>query len=277
MQQNLFGGVVDNEVVEPNGMDEDGNIDTGIETEEEFDINTEQDIKVEDTPYYTEFSNWEKACKKAKESYTYMQLSYRGNLAKQWISSTNGLEREWRGTSESYGGSWGTTGYEDTELGQLKDDIIEFYEDQLDKPYCRAVADDWAIRGIRKENIRVFYDDKVLDFIKEKGGWDLREVIKEMESAPEREYDADFQLLAKEYYDSKEELEKVKKTKWDVEHKLQKHMGYGWGGYSSNEVVVDVDGDIIKALYNQQKKLRQDEKDLELKVEKLRSKLVRGY
>ena len=276
MQQNLFGGVVD-EVVEPNGMDEDGNIDIDEEETEEFDIHTEPNIQVEDTPYYTEFSNWEKACKKAKESYTYMQLSYRGNLAKQWISSTNGLEREWKGTSQSYGGSWGTTGYEDTELDKLKDDIIEFYEDQLDKPYCRAMADDWAIRGIRRENIRVFYDDKVLDFIREKGGWDLREVIKEMESAPERVYDVDFELLVKEYRDSKEGMDKVQKTKWDVENKLNKYVGGGWSGYSSKEDVEDVDSDIIKALYDQRQKLRREEKELELKLTTLRSKLVRGY
>lgn len=242
-----------------------------IDQVEVFDAGLEPSPKPEDSTYWKDFAKWELECKNAKESYTYLRLDYQNNSTlterHEWIHYTAGLEREWRGTNESYGGSWGSGTFED--LNDVKAVIKEFFMEHLDRPYNREFADEWAIRGIRRENIRVFYTVKVRAFILEMGGWDIVEFLKEMDIIPERAYDTDFELLWKEYHDTEKAKADIIDKGWKVDRQLQKYTS----SYSDD----DTDGDVVKGLYEQRKKLKKERALLELGVQELRNKLVKGY
>lgn len=148
----------------------------------------------ESQDYWNEMNSWIKKCEEEGESYVYRNFDYYAEVSPdsskvEYVQDTETFERLWKGTSESYGGSWGGGGtYRNKEdLIKLRKDLLEWKRNWLLMPYCKEKADDYIYRGVKKENIKVFFSSKAKEMIERVGGWSVDGFIKEFNSIKEAE------------------------------------------------------------------------------------------
>lgn len=187
---------------------------------------TPQIIKAE-SDYQPELGAWIKKCEEEKESYLYWAFDYHSRIEldnkMESISAERVLERLNRGRSDSYGGSWGSGGsYQSLEdLKKLWDELLSMRKGWLSKPYHREKADEFSIRGIRKENICVFFSRKAKEFLKEKGGWDFALFQEKWESMPEVGLSPEIVRKNDRYHELRGLIDDLDKKIWSRKRELE--------------------------------------------------------
>jgi hypothetical protein len=96
-------------------------------------------------------------------------------------------DRLHRGCEESYGGSWGMGKHYEGKDGcrELWDLCLEMRKDELATPYHRERADGFSLRGVRKENIRIFFPKRAKEFLMRVEEWDFDRFQETWDSTPE--------------------------------------------------------------------------------------------
>ena len=180
------------------------------EADEDYDEEADEDYDADEIPTpssnidiqkHSELYDWSEKCEQAQESVAYMVFEYHTNLAEEWLTYSDTLERFWKGANEGYGGHWGggSSIHSKEDAVALRGEIVEWVKDYLAMPYHRERADDWALRGIRKENIRVFINTQCKEFIERLGGWSVEELQKEISELLEAELKPELLLKIDEY------------------------------------------------------------------------------
>lgn len=213
--------------VEPTGEDEDGTIDTGL-----IEIDA-----VEDGP-------WCSQCKKAKESLAYQRFDYVGDLQSEGLRGSTTLERNWRGAEESYGGMWGSGGSWSTpeEVKALREELVEWYTDWMNVPYCREKANEFTLRGIKRENIRLLFSEKAKEFVQRVGGWSVDELQAELNTIPEAELTPEYMAKCNEYEQCQEDETKYSRLANSLRSDIEK-------GLAGKNLLITPD--MIKVKYEQ--------------------------
>jgi hypothetical protein len=238
--------------------------------QEEVEVQEEVQVGV-DSSYWDVAGPWAEKCKTEKESVCYRTFDYvnRSTLAKvdESVSSSSTFERHWRGVSDSYGGSWGGGGHYATkeEFDELRADLIKWKQNWLSMPYCREKADDFMVRGVRAENIRIFFSNKAKEFIKRTAGWDVDELIKELDAMPET-------IMTPEIQDKIDNFRKIEsdgKAAQDKLWKLERELKEAIEGKTL------LNGHMMALKYDEMQDLRQIVKRLEQEQETARKE--RGH
>jgi len=187
---------------------------------------TPQIIKAE-SDYEPELGAWIKKCEEEKENYLYWAFDYHNRIeldnTTEFISGEHTLERINRGRADSFGGSWGSGGcYQGSEGSKkLWDMLLSIRRDRLSKPYHREKADDFSIRGIKKENIRVFFSKKAKEYLKEKCGWDFALFQEKWDSIREAELSPEIIKRNDRYYELRKLIDDLDKKIWQRRRELE--------------------------------------------------------
>ncbi len=209
--------------------------DIAIQSTETLTIKKASPKKREETPkiikaesdYQPELGAWIKKCQEKKESYLYWAFDYYSMIELdnkiEFISAERVLERLNRGRNDSYGGSWGSGGWYQAPDGlkKLWEELLSMKKGWLSKPYHREKADEFSIRGIRKENIRVFISRKAKEFLKEKGGWDFDLFQDKWDNVPEAELSPEIARKNDRYYELHKLIDDLDKNIWPRKRELE--------------------------------------------------------
>ncbi len=99
--------------------------------------------------------------------------------------------------------------------------LFSIRRNRLSKPYHREKADDFSIRGIRKENIRVFFSKKAKEYLKEKGGWDFTLFQEQWDSIKEAELSPKIIKKNDRYYELLKLIDDLDKKIWQRRRELE--------------------------------------------------------
>jgi hypothetical protein len=214
--------------------DDDSEYDDDFEDDEDYDEEeaaeevAEEPVQVGvDSGYWNEASPWINKCKADKENFTYRNFDYwnKSTLAEQceYIGGSSTLERPFKGTNDSYGGAWGSGGYYKTkeQLDQLRADLIAWKTNWLSMPYCREKGDEFMVRSIRAENIKVFFSNKAKEFIKKTAEWDVDELIKELDALPDTQLTPEIEAKIDEYAQIKKDGKAAQDKLWKLEREMK--------------------------------------------------------
>lgn len=234
------------------------------ERESEYDMN----LKDTDSDYHTELNTWTEKCKTDNESYLYYTINYAchndlGGI-REWLTMSESFERIWHGIESSYGGSWGHGSCDTLEdIKKLCDRLREWYAGWITIPYDREHADDRLIRGVRRENIRIFFSAKAKEYIKRVGGWDTSILMSELISIPEVILDDKTYEPIKKFWDMEKESTDVQHKIYELEHILQKVL--------DNNVELEIT--TITTKHKELSELRARQKILEQEINNTRKRL----
>jgi hypothetical protein len=261
MQQSLFGEPVKEKkskikIEEVEEADED----------EDTEISTPSQIDNTEIQKHNELYDWSENCEKAQESIAYMLFEYHTNLANEYITQSDCLERFWKGAEEGYGGCWGghNTIRDKDEVVALREEILTWKKEYLAIPYCRERADEWALRGIRKENIRVFINDQCKEFIERVGGWSVDDLQKELSELPEAELTLEYVTKVTEFAEVTAIYDKARTT-YDTLRRKFLDLSDAKNTLISPEMVGQIYVDLLAA-----KKLQQES---DVRKEQLRNEI----
>lgn len=147
---------------------------------------------IADQDYLQALTEWENECKVNNETFLHWTFDYYSRIELgnkiEFISGNHTFERHNKGRSKSFGGSWGL-GYSchsQEEAKLLWDSLIAAKTQRLSMPFHAEKADDFSLRGLKNENIKVFFSSRAKEYL-QRMGWDFDEFNKAWDGVKETE------------------------------------------------------------------------------------------
>jgi hypothetical protein len=227
---------------------------------------------------------WIQICEQQRESYLYRMLTYCGKVLPdgsrvEHVMDSETFEKLWKGSSQSYGGFFGgglVYGSKE-QLVDLREELLNWKNRWLSIPYHKAKADDFIFRGVRAENIRVFFTPKAKEMIERVAGWSVDDFLRELDDMIEPLLTQEYERKADRYFWVDKRMDELSSLIYDRKSVLTKMVGedntpsqtilFESPEYESKRI-----GRLFQELQNWKDELARLEKEKKI----LRSDLIRG-
>ncbi len=181
--------------------------------------------------YMPALQAWEKACEVNKESVIYWHFDYYSRFSlgskEEFITGGRTFARYNHGRSDTYGGSWGCgeSCRNKDEATALWKELIGSKTRTLAMPFHAEKADDFSLRGVKKENIRIFLSSKAKEYL-ESMGWDFTIFYKEWDSIKEGVLTPEIVAINDRYYELRASVDALNKKTWKRRHELEEIISH---------------------------------------------------